>query len=464
MKFGVRLSIYYLAAVLISMTLVGLAVVKGIEQSGMHAVEQQLINQSESAQVYVTQVMYLKKVADRGFTEDAAREIAAALSSGNRQVRVYDRKSILLSAAEDGIPQSVPKTRGQSKNLAPALAGNYAYVVKNNSVYFASPIQLQGKTYGILEFIYPLDLINQILTAATRILVAGAGVFGVLITVLSIFISHRLVKPIKQLVTATNRYAQRDFISVQSQRTDEFGRLSRSFNAMGARLQDYIERQKQFVSNVSHELRTPLTAIKGYSEYLTDEVKGRPDLEKAVYHLNNESQRLTNMVNELLLLSRIDAQREEFVFTTLDFTELAGETIGRMRLRAERQGVPLLFDLPEEEILVCGDSEKLAQVIINLLDNAIKYSEPGCSIEVSLRSESGQAVLEVKDRGMGIPPGDMEKVFDRFYRSPNSRLVSGTGLGLAITREIVKIHKGAISLNSRDDGGTVARLILPAVI
>lgn len=460
MNFSTRLTLYYLTAALLSLALVGVAILQGIEHYGMAAVEKQLIEQSDSAGVYVTQTLLLEKLGPEGLTQ-VAEPVANNLSAGNREVRIYDQRLNLLIASVDGVPQSnVAKEQYRAKNLPPALQGNHAYLVRNNLVYFASPIELRGEVIGVLEFVYPLDFLNQVLTSSRNILYAGAAGFGILITLLSIYIARKMVSPIRELVAASNRFAQRNFTPIQLERSDELGQLSRSFSDMGQELQHYIQRQRQFVANVSHELRTPLTAIKGYSEYLIDEVKGRPDLEKAVYHLNNESARLHRLVNELLLLSRIDAGREDFQFSLVDLSKLVQETLDKLQTRADKYGVKLQARI-QPAITVNGDSEKLVQAIINLVDNGIKFSPSGGKVEVELTMNNGLAHLTVADQGVGVPAEELDKVFERFYRAANARAVGGTGLGLAITKEIITAHGGTIQLQNRSGGGTKAIVFLP---
>ncbi|MTI81200.1 MAG: HAMP domain-containing histidine kinase [Firmicutes bacterium] len=459
MKFGTRLIVYYLTAALLSMLLVGLAVINGIEYYGMQTVEQQLIKQSESATVYVTQTLLLEKSEAQGLKQNAG-EITNNLSAGNRIVRIYDQNIKLISGSVDGIEQTKSQITGPKDALFEAIKGNYAYVVNSNNVYFAAPIELKEVNIGVLEFVYSLDFLSQIQQVTTRIITAGATAFGLLITLLSIYISRVMVKPIKKLVTATTRFARQDFTPIKINRSDELGQLSVGFNQMGAQLQDYIQRQRQFVSNVSHELRTPLTAIKGYSEYLIDEVENRPDLQKAVYHLNNESARLTKLVNELLLLSSLDAQREEFVFTKINLTELTAESIAKMQIQADKYEVVVNKDL-QPNIHIQGDSEKLTQAFINLLGNAIKYSPAGGLVKVALTKHEQQALITITDQGPGIPAEDINKVFDRFYRAKNAKAVGGTGLGLAITKEIVTKHKGSIQLSPQNEVGTVVKVLLP---
>ena len=459
MKLSTRLMLYYLTATLLSLALVGFAILKAIEHYGMETVEQQLKTQSDSASVYVAQSLLLEKLGPQELAAIAPR-LTGNLSAGSREVRIYDEQLQLLSAAVDGVQQTVQVEKPFTDTLTAALKGNYAYGIHNSDVYFASPVELQGAVIGVLEFVYPLHFLNQILTATQKVLYAGAVVFGMLITILSIYIARKVVKPIKQLVEVTQRFARRDFTPVHLPRNDEIGQLSRSFSEMGSQLQDYIQRQRQFVANVSHELRTPLTAIKGYSEYLTDEVKGRADLEKAVYHLNNESTRLAKLVNELLFLSRMDARREPFYFSRLDFSSLVQETLEKLQVRTLKYEVRLQADL-QPNLYIWADEEKITQALMNLLDNAIKYSPPRGSVEIELYLEGTRGILAIMDRGMGIPAEDLHKIFERFYRSANTKAIGGTGLGLAITREIITAHKGSLDVANRPGGGTVVKITLP---
>ena len=162
-----------------------------------------------------------------------------------------------------------------------------------------------------------MSLIEKLITGVSKIVLIGAGAFTIIMTLLIVYIAGKMTKPINKLARAATKFAGRDFTPVEIKGSDEISQLSESFNNMGVQLQDYIQRQKQFVSNVSHELKTPLTAIKGYSEYLKDEVGDRQDLQKAIYHLNNEATYLSKLVDEVLTLSRMDNSSESSIFKKL---------------------------------------------------------------------------------------------------------------------------------------------------
>lgn len=459
MKLREKLILNYLLATILTLSFVGFAVLKGIERLSISTIEQQLIDQSKLAEIYISQFHIFQSNNNYELSYETANSVIGKLGLVLGNVHIYD-KNLNLQASSKTNSDSIITEFENKKILDSALKGNYAYIVRNNTVFFASPIYIDDNTIGILEIIYPMSFFNKLIDSFTNILFIGAGIFIILMILLVANISTRITKPINKLAVAASNYANRNFTPVEIKSSDEISQLYKSFNEMGVQLQDYIQRQKQFVSNVSHELRTPLTAIKGYSEYLMDEVEDRPDLKKAVYHLNNESRRLTKLVDEVLTLSRIDSNRDSFQFSSINLSEVVRDSIEKMMLRAQKYDIDVVSNI-EPDIFIWGDSERLIQVIVNLLDNAIKFSPAQSSVLVKLCKDGKMALLTIADKGIGIPEGDIAKVFDRFYRAENARGITGTGLGLPIVKYIVDEHQGVIELSSGVEGGTIASLRLP---
>jgi signal transduction histidine kinase len=446
---------------MVVMLIVGVFVLKSIETYWINTVDQQLIEQNNKVQDYIKQVFLFDKQKSNKLNEEKAKMVTTNLSSGIGQIQIYNSDLKLLSGLVDVFEHpDFNMKEFQTNVLQPAQKGKVVNYIQNNINYYASPIEMNGSKVGIIVINYKLDLLDLILNKAIFILCTGAAAFCLIIILLSVLISRKIVVPIKKLVTTTNNYAKRDFTIVNIRRNDELGQLSRSINDMGMQLKDHIDRQKQFISNVSHEIRTPLAAIKGYSEYLADEVVGNPDLDKAIYHLNNETARLTSLVNDLLQMSRLDSFQENFTFSKINFSSVLMETTEHMRDRACDHGIELNSNI-KADIFVSGDKDKLVQVLVNVLDNCIKYSPIDSKAEIKLREENLSAVLTIADQGIGIPIDDLEKVFDRFYRASNVKGVTGTGLGLAISREIIEKHNGQITMDSSDIGGTEVKVILP---
>jgi signal transduction histidine kinase len=449
----------YFIATLLTLALVGFLVLSGIKGLSINTMEAQLIDQSKLAEIYISQLHSVGDDAYDSLSVETSQRVISKLGLILGNVRIYDKNLSIQASSKSNMETGISDTEN-TKVLNSALEGKYAYVVRDNIVYFASPINAQNSSIGILEIISPLSFIENLITEVTRILVVGAAVFTIIIAVLIAFIAGKITKPINLLAAAASNYANRNFIPVTINGTYEISQLSKSFNTMGIQLQDYINRQKLFVANVSHELRTPLTAIKGYSEYLKDEVNDRPDLQKAVYHLNNESERLYKLVEEVLTLSRIDSRGENFDFQKLNFSGIIGETIEKMLLRAEKYSIRIKPKL-ETNVYVWGDSEKLIQVIINLLDNAFKFSPPESTVDIKLYKENNAAFLSITDQGIGIPKEAADKVFERFYRAQNAQGVSGTGLGLSIVKYIIEAHKGSVELIGDTSIGTTVKIVLP---
>jgi two-component system phosphate regulon sensor histidine kinase PhoR len=223
--------------------------------------------------------------------------------------------------------------------------------------------------------------------------------------------------------------------------------------------------KRDFVANVSHELRTPLAAIKGYSETLLD--GGVDDEETSREFLgviDRHATRMSRLIDDLLTLSRLESQQMAIVPTPVDLSELLNSTEKSFRKHAKDKGVTLSAKVPEDLPVVLGDHDRLEQVVVNLLDNAIKYTPEGGSVILRATSESGVIKVEVVDTGIGIPEADMPRIFERFYRvdKARSRDLGGTGLGLAIVKHIMQGHNGTLNVESSPGVGSTFSFTLKA--
>ena len=464
MKFGTRLSVYYGLTSIIAMFIVGLIATITIHGIWMNTVIDELTEQNARTQNYIKQVILLDNPSNDNLSTTIARSITGSLSPGIGQIQLYDEKMSLLSGLVDVFEQDgFIKQRFKQDILEPASQGNTVKEIHNNVYYYASPIIIDSKQVGTLVINYKLGLLDIILSKIVYILIFGAACFSLIILLLSMYISRKMVNPIKELVSVTHSYAQRDFPQYNNNRQDELGQLAESINDMGMQLKDHIERQKQFVSNVSHELRTPLTAIRGYSEYLAEELYDRQDLEKPLFHLINETDRLSSLVNDLLQMSRMDSYQEKYHFREINLSDILKSCIDNMNQRANRKGLAFNTHI-NPDVFISGDSEKLIQVFVNILDNAIKYSTEASAIDVFLHKEDVQAVVVITDYGTGIPEDSLQKIFDRFYRASNVAGISGNGLGLAISKEIISMHSGSISAENAAHGGAKFTMTFPIVV
>ena len=247
-------------------------------------------------------------------------------------------------------------------------------------------------------------------------------------------------------------------------------RLGAEGKGLMAVLHDVTEQRKlddsrrEFVANVSHELRTPLTNVRGYAETLmsADDIDRGTQM-RFLGVISSEADRMTRIVKDLLTLTRLDYNRMEMHMQAMDLRELGQKAAQAMEGQAVGQGLTMICTLPEEMPPVLGDPERIQQVIINIITNAIKYNKPQGSITMTGGTEGEQVFLRVEDTGIGVPKADVERLFERFYRvdKARSRESGGTGLGLAIAKQIVESHGGHIGFDSEYGKGSVVTLYLP---
>lgn len=276
------------------------------------------------------------------------------------------------------------------------------------------------------------------------------------------FISS-IVSPLSVITETSNKIAAGDLSArIPNRYRDEVGDLCDSINNMAKELAESDRMKNDFISSVSHELRTPLTAIKGWSETMTlcDPIQDKETVSRGLHVINEEVSRLSHMVEELLDFSRIQSGRLKVKMEVMDLYAEVEQVTLILRERAAAAGVILRFDCPERaSCVILGDADRLSQVLINVLDNAVKHSPPGSSIEISIEQSEKTVTLRVQDHGEGIRPEDLPRVKERFYKGLSSK--HGTGLGLAVADEIVRLHDGELNLQSTWGEGTCVTVSLP---
>ena len=246
---------------------------------------------------------------------------------------------------------------------------------------------------------------------------------------------------------------------------DELQRLATSLNQMIARLEDALQHNNRFSADASHELRTPLTIVRGELE----QVIQQPDLpESAVDSIGSaleEIERMSQIVQSLMATAYLDTGGEQMVCEPIDLSQLVGSTLDQMRLLAEAQNIALAA-CTLEPALVDGNPTRLKQIVVNLVDNALKYNRPGGSVSASVLTQDNSVILRVADDGIGIPESSLPYIFDRFYRADKARTraTGGIGIGLSLVKAICNAHGASISVESREGKGTVFSITFPRYV
>jgi two-component system phosphate regulon sensor histidine kinase PhoR len=222
--------------------------------------------------------------------------------------------------------------------------------------------------------------------------------------------------------------------------------------------------RKDFIANVSHELKTPVASISGFAETLMEDGGENPENVKEFSRIiYKQSQRLSRMINRLLELSRLESENRELKLESIDINQLIQDTINFMQQKNDCQDKIISFEKPNNPMMINADPDIIAQVLINLLDNAIKYGSDSDHIIVGVEEQNNEVKISVEDHGIGIPENDKERVFERFYRvdKTRSRKTGGTGLGLAIAKHLIENHGGQIGVDSIDGKGTIFSFTVP---
>lgn len=320
------------------------------------------------------------------------------------------------------------------------------------------PFRHNGTEYAL--FLRP-DI--KFLFTEVHYLLGGMVIVMAIISVLVMLtVAKMLIDPITKLTEAAKKVGEEQFSpDLNIARRDEIGQLAQSFRNMTERLSENDRIRKEFISDVSHDFQSPLLNIKGYAELLTD--SDLPEAERKNYAevIQSETERLSSLTKQLMLLTSLDQLVSPLRKKSFKLNEQIMEVTRRYRWHLEEKEMSLSMDLDEVEIQ--GDPAFLEKVWENLLSNALKYTEPGGSIDISLTQQDNEIKVSFCDSGIGIDEEHLERIFDRFYRVDESRTkqISGTGLGLPIVQQVVNLHGGTIDVRRNEDQGMTFIVRLP---
>ena len=316
-----------------------------------------------------------------------------------------------------------------------------------------------GTLVGSIRYMVSLERADQQTFLVIIILVLAGAFIMLLLTFTGIYFIRSILVPVKQISASAKQIAQGDFdVRIEKGKDDELGQLCDAVNDMAGELGAAERMKNDFISSVSHELRTPLTAIKGWAETLR--VGADPvTAEKGMTVIIRESERLSGLVEELLDFSRLQSGRMRLSAARLDILAELDEAVYLFTDRARTEHKDLTYEENTSLSPVYGDRDRLRQVFVNIIDNALKYTESGGSITVSSREEEGFVQVIVSDTGCGIPPEHLPNVEKKFYKA--NQLVRGSGIGLAVADEIAAMHGGSLRIESQVGVGTVVTVSLP---
>lgn len=318
-----------------------------------------------------------------------------------------------------------------------------------------------GNSNGAVRYIISLEDVDNQLIQIWLLEGLLLLVFISFVITSGAFFINSIINPVRKINETASKIAKGDFkASIEKHKyNDEIGQLCDTINNMAYEIGETERMKNEFISTVSHELRTPLTAIKGWGETIRFS-KGDDELvDKGINVIVSESERLTDLVEELLDFSRMESGKMTLKVSRVDIVKELNEILEIFHERSERDGIELIVDINQHSLMLLCDVNRMKQVFVNVIDNSFKYNKKGGFVKVSLECTADSVKIIISDNGCGISKNDLPRVREKFFKANNS--ARGSGIGLAVSDEIIKLHNGEMLIDSKVGQGTTTTIILP---
>ena len=462
-----RLYAGFALVILLVSSSVGLLAGRFVERETLREVDRELEDEARLLHSLASSALE----SEDGRLQGRVAEIGQELSTRLTVIAVTGL--VLADSSEDPARMDNHATRPEvlaAGSRSVGRATRFSHTVKQRMRYFAMPLRLDGgrvdEHYGWVRTALPLTQLEERLATLRRLVLLGA-ILGALVGLLvGVLLARHLTRPLAMLTESVEAIARGAYgrrVPIGS--SDEIGRLGEAFNTMSTQLRRLESMRRDFVGNVSHELKTPVTAIRGLVETLVEDPDAPPPIRRRFLgKALRQAERLSNLVTDLLSLSRLESHEHPLELFVLDVRDVLDEVAHAQQPNAEARGVRIERAWPENEALwIDGEEEALRQAVGNLLSNAIKYSPEGGVVRLGAMAEDGDIVLRVRDDGPGIDPRHHPRLFERFYRvdAARSRELGGTGLGLAIVKHIAMALSGDVGVDSAVGKGSTFWIRLP---
>lgn len=459
-----RLLITYAAIMLVTIGVLAILLSHFLTEYYFSAKEKQLLEKGEHIRELVAEYKagkvsqkemeyYVNGIAEATGARIKAVSLNQSIEPGKEELkgqatdRFYDIKKIL--AGENIV---LRRKLGSDQNMDVVLVG---MPVKDEN----------GKVDGVLLLASPLTEMRNTIDATNKIIFSITAIFMVLSVFFIYGTAKRITRPVIQVSEAAVRMAEgceEPDVDVEGQ--DEIRRLADSFNYMKNRLTAIEQMRKDLLANVSHELRTPLTSIGGFVQAILDGKVKREEQDKYLRLAYQETQRLTRLVNDLLLLAQVQAGSLELRYQAFSMADVVEEVLQGLELELSARGIDTLVNIEPDVPPVHGDRDRVKQIVLNIISNSIRYTPSGGLIEITSKIDGRFITTSIKDTGSGIPEDELEWIFAKFYRTNKARSPGGTGLGLNIVKHLVELHGGKVYAESQLGQGTVITFTLPAAL
>ncbi len=416
-----------------------------------------------SNQLMLSSSFYNSYLSSASVKENVANNVDVFYENITAEVQIIDLNGFVIMDSLGAIPEEMV----DSKDFRAALEGKIGSTIdrqkyENEGVMtVAHPLFHNGKLNGVLRFITSLKKIDEDIYELSRFFLIIGGMVVILSGIVSIFISSSISRPIKKIILGAEKMASGNFnekIKIDSE--DELGQLAKTLNYMTEEILKSEKLKNEFIASVSHELRTPLTSIKGWSIILnTSKLEDKEELKEGLEIIEQESDRLASLVEDLLDFSKLSSGKVSINKTYIDLKDILINVKSQTLPRALKDNIQLDLAVDESLPQIFVDKNRLKQVLINILDNSFKFTPNGGKVTIRAYLESTKIIIQIIDTGCGIPKEELPRVKEKFFKGKNAN--SKNGIGLSICDEIIKLHGGKLEINSMLNKGTEVFIILP---
>lgn len=455
-----RLITTYVIVILITTFFFNVSIIVFLRQYYISNIKETMMNQLQiSAQMMESYMNSQNELVDLSDFLKRVQTLTAA------QIQIIDKEGRLLGDTSGFFAEGETLL---APDIEKAISGTpETWMGKDNYageavIAVSYPVTQADSIFGVIRAVSSQKGVDTLISRVSVILLIITAAITAACIVVSYILSSGIIRPITEITRVAEKMAQGD-LDIRAQRTtrDEIGLLSDTLNHMALELSNHEKLKDEFIASVSHELRTPLTSIKGWAVTLQSmNGDNPPEVTEGLTIIEKESDRLTELVEELLDFSRFAAGNITLNRKPLQLYALLEYIRVQMTPKAERMGIRIHLDCAEDLPLVYADENRMKQVLINLVDNAIRYSPADSTISIQAKAGDADVVIQISDEGCGMDEEEMTKATQRFYKGKTS---SGNGLGLAICDEIVRMHGGKLTIESELTKGTTVSVILPVV-
>lgn len=454
-----RLTLWYVVVLLLGLALFGWGTWLALDQRLMKGVDERLAQKVQGLKT----VLEIEGAAakDRSQIQDELSEFTREIGDGQLiQIRESSGGFLLPASGDPFFPGSLMSGETAYRTISPNREQpGRAFRI------FTSRIDYAGQTYAVLVAT-PLEDVQAVLQNLRNLLLTMAPLVLIAACLGGYWISRRALAPVDEITRVAKSISVENLSKrlVVPQTDDELQRMSETWNQVLERLETAVMRIRQFTADASHELRTPVALIRSTAELALRRERDREEYRKALREIEHEAERMTELTASLLTLARADSDKAEFALTPLDLNIIVREVIHQSEPLAGAKGVHLNAQLAESPAAAAVNEAAMRRLLLILIDNALKYTPPGGSVDVSTRERDHQVTLSVKDTGEGIPADALPHIFERFYRADEARgRNGGAGLGLSIARMIAQAHGSEIEVESAPGAGSCFRLSLSSL-